>query len=46
MGHFQGHWALRNGDTAGQLRGEYETIGNGGLGFFHGQWAETCADGV
>lgn len=45
MGHFAGHWALRNGERVGGLRGEYSSR-VGGLGFFHGQWAEACADGI
>jgi hypothetical protein len=46
MGTFAGHWALRNGDRVGGLRGEYKSLGEGGQGFFHGQWAEACAEGI
>ncbi len=46
MGNFAGHWALRNGDRVGGLRGEYKSRADGGLGFFHGQWAEACAEGI
>lgn len=42
MGSFQGHWAVRSGVHVGQLRGQYESRGEGGMGFFHGQWAELC----
>ena len=41
-GRFQGHWAARSGERLGQLRGLFESRGDGGLGFFSGQWLEDC----
>jgi hypothetical protein len=41
-GRFQGHWALRNGEIAGGLRGRFVSRGERRVGFFQGMWREDC----